>query len=439
MNKALKIDHDNLLDELVADARQRYISRNPESAKAHHAATHVMPGGNTRTVLYNDPFPLRIVKGDGAVVTDADGHQYVNLLGEYTAGLFGHSNPIIRKAIDGALDQGINLSAHNYYEIRLANLVCQRFQSIEKVRFTNSGTEANLMAIATARFVSGKSKVLVFHGGYHGGLLYFGNGGIPINAPYEFIVGDYNDTAATASLITEHASDLACVLVEPMMGSAGCIPADAEFLNMLRDQCSNAESILIFDEVMTSRLSGGGAQALYNVTPDMTTLGKYIGGGMTFGAFGGKQEIMEMYNPSGVVAMPHAGTFNNNTVTMAAGVAAIGEVYTSKVADQLNRRGDEFRDKLNALFTQYNAPFHASGIGSLMTLHGCQEAISNPRELYRSDDRLKALLFFELLEQGFYVARRGFIALMLSVKQEQLEGFIEASELILSKHKDHLY
>ena len=255
------------LDIALYEARQKYIDAHPESAKAHHAAKHVMPGGNTRTVLYHDPFPLRIINGEGATIEDADGHRYTNFLGEYTAGLFGHSHPVIRKAIDTALDQGINLSAHNYYEVRLANLICGRFASIENIRFTNSGTEANLMAIATARHVSGRSKVMVFSGGYHGGLLYFGNGGIPINAPYDFIVGDYNDLESTSALIDQHHTDLGCILVEPMMGSGGCIPGTQEFLHLLRQKSTETGAILIFDEVMTSRLTSGGAQQYFNITP----------------------------------------------------------------------------------------------------------------------------------------------------------------------------
>jgi glutamate-1-semialdehyde 2,1-aminomutase len=390
-----------------------------------------MPGGNTRTVLYNDPFPLRIVSGDGAFVVDADGHRYLNLLGEYTAGLFGHTHPVIRRAIDAALDRGINLSGHNPDEIRLSELVCKRFSAIERVRFTNSGTEANLMAISTARHVSGKSKVMVMDGGYHGGLLYFGNGGIPINAPFEFVLGTFNDVGVTRALVEENAADLACVLVEPMMGSAGCLPAQREFLIMLREACDRAGVILIFDEVMTSRLAPGGAQQLYDVLPDMVTLGKYVGGGMSFGAFGGREDIMAIYDPQASPTIPHAGTFNNNTLTMAAGCAAMGDVYTPEVAVDLNRRGDELRSRLNAIAADTGFTAQFTGLGSLMNLHGTAAPVSTPADIRKGDDRIRELVFLDLLEKGYYMARRGFVALMLSVTDENLDGFCNAYRAVL--------
>ena len=424
---------DSGLDQAVAAARARYITRNPESQKAHHAAGHVMPGGNTRSVLYNAPFPLRIISGKDSIITDADGHDYVNLLGEYTAGLFGHTHPVIRQAIDRALDQGINLSAHNYYEIRLANLVCARFPSIDKVRFTNSGTEANLMAISSARYHTGRSKVMVFSGGYHGGLLYFGHGGIPINAPFDYVIGKYNDMDEARRLIDEHGDDLACILVEPMQGSCGCIPAEPGFLQALRTLSSERKIVLLFDEVMTSRLSPGGAQELFKVIPDMTTLGKYVGGGMSFGAFGGDDEIMAIYHPSKQPGIPHAGTFNNNALTMSAGIAAMEQVFTPDVAKILNARGDVLRERLNAILDDLNLPMQFTGIGSLMNLHGTRQPIRSESDAASSDDRLKELFFLQLLENGYYIARRGFIALMLTNSDDQIEGFVRAVETVARK------
>lgn len=426
------------LDHAVDVARRRYIDSNPESAKAHHAAKKVMPGGNTRSVLYNAPFPLRIVSGRDALLTDADGHEYVNLLGEYTAGLFGHSHPVIRKAIDQALDNGINLSAHNFYEIRLASLICQRFPSVEQVRFTNSGTEANLMAISSARYITGRSKVMVFNGGYHGGLLYFGHGGIAINAPFDYLLGSYNDLDATRAMVAEFGKDIACILVEPMQGSGGCIPGHPDFLRLLRSLASEHKIVLIFDEVMTSRLSPGGAQALFNVIPDMTTMGKYIGGGMSFGAFGGDEEIMQMYNPEQSPAIPHAGTFNNNSLSMAAGIAGLESVFTPEVAVSLNQRGDAFREALGKIIRQHNLPMQVIGVGSIMNLHGSSATINREADLAASDDRLKELVFLGLLERGYYIARRGFIALMLTNTDQQLDAFQRAFSSVLSEIKDIL-
>ena len=419
------------LDAVLSAARDDYVAKRPKSKAAHEAATDFMPGGNTRSVLYHAPFPLRVVHGEGQNITDADGFSYVNMLGEYTAGLFGHSHPVIRRAIDAALDHGISLSAHGEGEISLARLICQRFPAIERVRFTNSGTEANLMAISTARVVSGRRKVLVFDGGYHGGLLYFAHGGIPINAPFPYVLAPYNDIAETQRLIREHAADLACVLVEPMMGSGGCLPASTEFLEMMRRETSAAGVVLIFDEVMTSRLAPGGVQELSGVMPDMTTLGKYIGGGMSFGAFGGRADLMDIYDPRRPDAIPHAGTFNNNALTMAAGTAALAEVYTPEVAIGHNARGDQLRQRLNAIIQARQLPLQFTGVGSLLGLHAKAGDISAPGDLDDANDRIAELIFFDLLDAGYYIARRGFIALSLPLTDADLDGFATAFEDIL--------
>ena len=415
-----------MLETALAAARQNYVDKRPASLAAFDNATRFMPGGNTRTVLFHEPFPLRAARGDGAMLTDLDGHRYLNLLGEYTAGLFGHSHPVIRAAIERALDDGINLGAHNTYEAQLAELVCARFPSIERVRFTNSGTEANLMAIVSARAHTGRDKVLVFRGGYHGGVLYFVHGGIAINVPFDYLLGDYNDGEATQTLIRHNADTLACVLVEPLQGAAGCIPGEREFLGMLREETSRAGALLIFDEVMTSRLAPGGAQQSLGITPDLTTLGKYVGGGMSFGAFGGSQSIMDLYDPRRRESLPHAGTFNNNTLTMAAGCAAMRDVFTPAAAEELNARGERLRTQLNELTRSLGLPVQFTGCGSLMNLHSVQGPIRNLADLHDENDAIRELVFLDLLDAGFYFARRGFIALSLVVDDQDLLRFTEA-------------
>jgi glutamate-1-semialdehyde 2,1-aminomutase len=303
------------------------------------------------------------------------------------------------------------------------------------VRFTNSGTEANLMAIATARHVTQRSKVMVMYSGYHGGLLYFGGGGIAINAPYDFVLGRYNDIDVTRALLHAHAGELACVLVEPMMGSSGCIPADPRFLAMLREETRNDGALLILDEVMTSRFGAGGAQSLYAPVPDMTTLGKWIGGGMSFGAFGGRADIMAIYDPTQPNAMPHAGTFNNNVLTMSAGIAALTEVFPAEVALALHARGDAFRKRLNALFERHEVAMQMTGEGSLMALHATDLPVRRPEDTHASDDRVKELVFFDLLERGHYMARRGFIALTLMVTDSDIDGFVTALDETLTARR----
>jgi glutamate-1-semialdehyde 2,1-aminomutase len=410
------------VDAALAEARERYVGANPASLAAYVEAIAAMPGGNTRTVLFHTPFPLAMARGQGCRLWDVDGHEYVDLLGEYTAGLYGHSHPVIRAALDAALDRGWNLGAHGTMEARLARLIADRFPGIDLVRFTNSGTEANLMAVATAIAVTGRPKVMVFDGGYHGGVLYFGGGGIPINAPHQWVLGQYNDAAGAVALARMHAGDLACILVEPMLGSGGCIPAEPGFLQGLRDAATETGAVLIFDEVMTSRMSAGGQQARLGITPDMTTLGKYIGGGMSFGAFGGRRDIMDRYDPRRADALPHAGTFNNNVLTMAAGVAGLSEIFTPAAANALFARGEVLRARLNAL----SPALQWTGLGSLLTAHFHRGPIRCPTDIAGADPGLRELFHLDMLDRGFYLARRGMIALSLEIGTGEMDDFVAA-------------
>jgi glutamate-1-semialdehyde 2,1-aminomutase len=411
------------LDSAVAEARERFVAANAASLAAHVEATAAMPGGNTRTVLFHAPFPLTMARGQGARLWDADGHEYIDLLGEYTAGLYGHSNPVIRAAIDRALDGGWNLGGHGVMEARLAREIVNRFPSIDLVRFTNSGTEANLMAIATALAVTGRRKVMVFQGGYHGGVLYFGGDGIPINAPHQWVVGQYNDAVSAAALADAHAAELGCIIVEPMMGSGGCLVASPAFLQALRDAATRTGAILIFDEVMTSRMSAGGQQKRLGITPDMTTLGKYIGGGMSFGAFGGRADIMERYDPRRPDAIPHAGTFNNNVLTMAAGYTGLSQLFTPEVAEALFARGEGLRARLNAVS---RGVMQWTGLGSMACVQFRTGTIDRPLPPDARDNGLRELFFLDMLDAGFYLARRGMLALSLEVSDADTASFVDA-------------
>jgi len=420
------------LEAALADVRERYVTCNPASLAAHIEATVAMPGGNTRSVLFHTPFPLTMARGEGARLWDADGHEYVDLLGEYTAGLYGHSNPVIRAALDAALDAGWNLGGHGVMEAKLSRVIADRFPGIDMLRFTNSGTEANLMAVASAVAVTGRHKVMVFEGGYHGGLLYFvSGGGIPINVPHQWVLGTYNDPVSAVALAEAHGDDLACILVEPMQGSGGCIPADPAFLQALRDVATRTGAVLIFDEVMTSRMSAGGMQARLAIIPDMTTLGKYIGGGMSFGAFGGKAEIMERYDPRRPDAIPHAGTFNNNVLTMAAGHAGLTRLFPARVAEAHFRRGEALRQALNAASV---GVMQWTGLGSMACVHFRAGPIERVAPADAREIGLRELFFFDMLQRGFYLARRGMIALSLEVTGSDTTAFVEAVGAFADDH-----
>ena len=412
-------------------AEARYIERNPESRRLHEERALVMPGGNTRSVIHIPPFPLTIVRGEGAWITDADGHTYTDFLGEYTAGLYGHSHPVILGAIRAALDDGIVLGAPNRYETLLATTICERFPSVELVRFCNSGTEANLLALSLARVVTGRPAVLVFRGGYHGGVFYFVHDDSPLNAPFPFVLVDYNDAEDAARAIAEHAHELAAVIVEPMQGSGGVIPAEPAFLHALRDATREHDVLLVFDEVMTSRLSTGGLQKVLGIEPDLTTLGKYIGGGLAFGAFGGRGELMRRFDPTQPEPLPHAGTFNNAVLTMAAGAAGLTQVYTAAEVERLNALGDRLRDRLNNFAAQHDVEFSATGYGSMVGLHFTRGPIRRSSDSPAAAEQ-RALMHLDLLEHGYSYARRGFVALSVPLEESDIDGFANSIENHLS-------
>jgi glutamate-1-semialdehyde 2,1-aminomutase len=421
--------------ETVASALEaveaRYVERNPESRRLHEVRALAMPGGNTRSVIHVPPFPLTIVRGEGAQITDADGHVYTDFLGEYTAGLYGHSHPVILGAIRAALDDGIVLGAPNRYEALLATTLCERFPSVELVRFCNSGTEANLLALSLARVVTQRAAVMVFRGGYHGGVFYFVHDDSPLNAPFPFVLAEYNDADGAVRAITEHANELGAVIVEPMQGSGGVIPAETEFLQAVRDATREHDVLLVFDEVMTSRLSTGGLQKVLGIEPDLTTLGKYIGGGLAFGAFGGRAELMRRFDPTQPQPLPHAGTFNNAVLTMAAGAAGLTQVYTAAEVERLNALGDRLRDRLNAFAAERELEFCATGYGSMVGLHFTRGPIRRSGDSPAAGEQ-RALMHLDLLERGYSYARRGFVALSVPLDESDVDGFANSIESHLS-------
>ena len=426
------------LDAALADATSRYRARNPASERRLAEAAEVLPGGNTRSVLFHAPFPLTMVRGEGCRLWDADGHRYLDALGEFTAGLYGHSHPVIRNAIVAALQDGLNLSSHTAREAALAREIRARFPSLQLLRFTNSGTEANLLALAAAKVHTGRRKVLVFDGAYHGGVLSFGGGVSPVNVPHEFLVARYNDLDSVRALVQHDAAQIAAILVEPMLGAGGCIPGEPAFLHGLRAIADDCGALLIVDEVMTSRLSLGGRQGQLGLTPDLTTLGKYIGGGLSFGAFGGRADVMSRFDPRRADALAHAGTFNNNVLTMAAGLAGLTEVLTPAAIEALNRRGELLRARLDEVFARHGAALQFTGLGSVMTLHATNRPIASPDDLAGTDPRVKELLFFDLLERGIFLARRGLIALSLPFGDAEVDEFVATLDAVVAARRELL-
>jgi glutamate-1-semialdehyde 2,1-aminomutase len=422
-------------EELSAAAEMaagEFRRRNPQSGALFQRAQACMPGGNTRTALHFNPYPLYVEKSAGAYIEDVDGHRYLDALGEFTAGIYGHSEPLIVKTVAEVAASGTANGAPSIHEIKLADLLCARFPSIEKVRFCNSGTEANLYALSLARIVTGRRKFICFSGAYHGGVFAFSGDAAAINAPYEWTICRYNDTQQVTSMM-DHAGDIAAVIVEPMLSNGGCIPATRDFLAALRMLCDAAGAILIFDEVVTSRHGPHGAQGLHGIRSDLTTLGKYIGAGFSFGAFGGRSDIMERMSPLKPHALPHAGTFNNNVYSMRVGAAALSQIFTTTRALELFETGESLRKRLNALCREFVPAAQFTGLGSTMNVHFHGGPITCPDDLSEEPKDLFRLFHFDLLEAGIYVARRGQINLSLPMTAADIEKIMAATRGFLQR------
>ena len=420
---------------LLDRARLQFADRNPGSRRYFEEASKVLPGGHTRTVLNHPPFPLAFVAGEGATLTDIDGHRYIDLLGDYTAGLLGHSERRVLDVVTAALQTNVSVGGVHPAEAALARLMCERF-GIDRVRFTNSGTEANLMAITTATQFTGRKKLLVFLGGYHGGVLYFASGPAEWNAPYDFVIAPYNDLAGTTKLIERFADELAAVIMEPMLGSGGCVPATPEFARGVFAAARAAGAVCIADEVMTSRHGRQGMLRLLGAEADITTYGKYIGGGFSFGGFGGRADLLDQYDTTpGARAkvISHAGTFNNNIATMTAGGAVLGDVFTADVAEAHTARGDEFRQQLAGVCAKHSLPMCVSGFGSMMSLHATATVPTNVREAFARDNVLQELVFLGLLERGVYIAFRGMVNVGLAHTDDQLAAGLDALDDTLAE------
>ncbi len=431
------------LQSVLRDAEARYVAANPGSAKLSSEAQGHLPGGNTRTTVHYSPFPLYIAKGEGSRLTDVDGHSYIDFINEYTAGVFGHSNALIAETISRTIAQGLNFGAPTEHEVKLSGELRKRFPAMELLRFCNSGTEANLLAMATARAVSGKDAIMIFNGAYHGSIFYFSHGPSPLNMPFPVVTSTFNDPEKAASDIAKHAGKLAAVIVEPMQGGAGALPATAAFIAALREATERHGVLLIFDEVMTSRVHFGGLQAHFGVKPDLVALGKYIAGGLSIGAFGGRADIMRRFDPSKPGAFPHGGTFNNNVVAMSAGYVALSKVLTREASDRMNALGDRLRVKLNGLASKHALPIAATGFGSIFGIHFHEGPLRNIDDLDHGEAGresevadLKKLFHLDMIDSGIYIARRIMGNLSVETTEAETDKLVAAVDEFLASRKN---
>ncbi|HEX4933069.1 MAG TPA: aminotransferase class III-fold pyridoxal phosphate-dependent enzyme, partial [Gemmatimonadaceae bacterium] len=381
--------------------------------------------------------------GEGARMWDVDGNAYLDFLGNFTSLIHGHAHPHITAAIAAQAAQGTAFPFPGEPALRLAEEIRRRVPSMERLRFCNSGTEAVMGAIRAARAFTGRSKVLKMEGGYHGSAdvaQVSVNVGVDA-APYpqgkaqgpgvpDGVVGDvlvvpYNDLATLERTVRAHAPELAAVIIEPHLTAAGVIPAEAAFLAGARAVTAECGVPLIFDEIITLRLAMGGAQALYGITPDLTTIAKIIGGGLPVGAFGGRADIMATFDPRARGAVSHSGTFNGNAVTMAAGLAAL-ELLTGDALDHINTLGEAMRAGMQRALDDAGVAACVTGSGSLAHVHFCRGPVRDYRDAQRGDGERTRLFHLALLERGVVCASRGMFATSTVMAMGDVETLVGA-------------
>src|SRR5579884_485644 len=386
----------------------------PEASDALYIrALEHLPGGNSRTTLFVPPHPPYAVRGHGASVFDADGRELLDLVGNYTALIHGHCRAEINAAASAAIRDGASFSLPTRYEVDLAAELSRRIASGEKWRFANSGTEAVMMALRLARFATGREVTVRFDSCYHGsydGALAPGAHGVPAALAHAIVSLPMGDAAALLAVLEARGDEIACVLFDAMPNRAGLIPADREFVDLLRRETRNRGILLIHDEVITFRIATSGLQSLYGLEPDITTLGKVIGGGYPVGAVGGRADLMDYFDPRTPGHLVHGGTFSANPLTMRAGLAAL-ELLTPDEIERINGLGDYLRHELT------NQGWSVTGHGSLLRIN-----FHDP-----------STLWWRLYEEGVLIAGNGLAATSTAMNEASIDRALEAFKRVASR------
>ncbi|HZC06030.1 MAG TPA: glutamate-1-semialdehyde 2,1-aminomutase [Ktedonobacterales bacterium] len=401
------------------------------SGELFSRARQVIPGGvnsPVRAFRAVGGQPVFIDHGAGAYLYDVDGNQYIDYVGSWGPLIFGHAHPQVVAAVTSAAQRGTSYGAPTEAETRLAELVIDAVPSIELVRFVNSGTEATMSALRVARAYTRRQKIIKFAGGYHGHadmlLVAAGSGaltlgapdspGVPAAATAQTLVVPYNDIAAVRAAFEQYPDDIAAVIVEPVAGNMGCVPPVAGFLEGLRDVTTRYGAVLIFDEVMTGfRVAHGGAQALYDIDPDMTCLGKIVGGGVPAAAYGGKLPIMELVSPAGPVYQ--AGTLSGNPLAMAAGMTQLELLKQPGVYERLDALTLALCDGIGAAAREAGVAVYQTRVGSMFTTFFTAGPVTDEATAKTSDTQAFAAFFGSLLDQGVYIAPSQFEAGFVSL------------------------
>ncbi|MHA1405954.1 MAG: aspartate aminotransferase family protein [Candidatus Heimdallarchaeaceae archaeon] len=449
------------LNQIKEEIVQKYEKMRPKSKELFNKAKKYLPGGGTRNITYFYPYPFYVTKGEGYYLEDVDGNKYIDVQNNMTVLLHGHAHPKVTKILQKQASLGTAHNAPIPEQYELAELLCKRVPSIEEIRFCNSGTEATMFTLRAARVYTGKDGIILTDGCYHGSHDYveinFDSSlidegeikprvekGIPKTILKDIYVVPFNDLKAAEKVMKKHHKKIAAFILEPLMGYAGGIAATPEYLKGLRELTKKYGILLIFDEVISFRLSTGGIQKLVGVNPDLTALGKTIGGGLPVGAFGGKKEIMEQFNPTKKDFIMHSGTFSGNAMTMVAGKAAL-ELYDESEVERLGKLGDKLRAGLQEIMNSLNVDCYIGGIQSITYIQFPNTIAKNKKEI--SFNTIPYLEFSKYLRlamaiNGLYGISKGVVGFMLSTVMDEaiideiLKRFRKTMEMVLPIYED---
>ncbi len=435
----MKLDNSSIFSE--------FIAANPTSRAHAERARAVIPTGLSRGLLRHPPFPFYTCRGESAWTMDLDGNRRLDFHNNYTALMHGHAHPEIIATVNEQLPLGSAFSGPPVQEFELAATLCERIASVEQVVFNNSGSEAVMVALRAARALTGRDRIGLFEGCYHGSsdfVLVGGHdlpapddprrlseplpdmAGIPSAATRDVVLMRYNDAQAVRDAVTKYGEELAAIVVEPILGAGGVIPAEPEFLRVLREETTRAGIILICDEVISLRHAVGGAQAYYGLQPDLTTMAKIIGGGYPIGALGGRRDHMRCFDtPDEGGTIANLGTFSANPISCRAGVASMRLLDEATISD-LDKLGTQTRTGLCDRIAKYAAPAQVSGTGSLFQIHWTEAPLHDARGAETADPELNLLTFLGLANRGVHLSVRGIGALSTPMTAGDIESLLSA-------------
>jgi len=441
------MDNIKNIKQKIQSETTKFKSNSRNSQNLQKQAVKYLPGGSSRGTAFFEPYPTYFKKGSGKYVYDVDDNKYLDYMINATSLILGHSHPKVVKAIQDQTIQGTAFSGPTEPQIELAKILCNNIPSMDLIRFTNSGTESTMMAIRAARAYTKKTKLVKIEGGYHGSHEYVSisvypkkskmkNSNIESILEYEgqpqslkndVIVIPYNNIYEAEKVLLKNHKEIACLIIEPVLSQFGYLPAKIEYLKAIRDLTKKLNIVLIFDEIQSFRLSKSGAQGIMNISPDLTTLGKVIGGGTPIGAFGGSHEIMSLFDPTSDSFLQHSGTFNANPISMVAGKTVL-ENLTQSDYSRMNELGGMLRKSLSDLFFELNIEAKVTGIGSLFGVHFTNSKITDYTSIINSNLEINKYFFINLLNQGILIQSKFYGALNVLTDESDINTLLDKTK-----------